>query len=220
MFIGHYAVALAAKKVAPRTSLGSLVLAAQFVDLLWPILILLGLEHVRIVPGTTAVTPLDFYDYPFTHSLAAALLWSALFAGVYFALKKYREGAFVVGGAVFSHWLLDLVSHRPDLPVAPGVDIRLGFGLWNSVAATVIVETALFLGGIALYLRATEARDRTGVVAFWGLMAVLYGISVANLLGPPPPSVPAIGYAGVFAWLFVAWAFWVDRHRTLRVVAA
>lgn len=158
MFLGHYAAALAAKKISPRTSLGTFVLAAQFVDLLWPLLLLLGVEHVRIDPGNTAVTPLDFYDYPISHSLAGAVLWSAVLGLIYFLVRRSRRGAVVVGLCVASHWLLDFLTHRPDLPLAFGGEIRLGAGLWNSVTATIAVESGLFVAGIALYLDATRAK--------------------------------------------------------------
>src|SRR3989339_132004 len=122
MFIGHYAVALAAKKGAPKVSLGTLFIAAQLVDLLWPLFLLLGLEHVRIDPGNTAFTPLDFYDYPITHSLVGAVGWSMLLGGVYYGFRRERKSAVVIGLVVFSHWILDLITHRPDLPLGLGGD--------------------------------------------------------------------------------------------------
>ena len=108
MFIGHFGVALAAKKVAPKTSLGTLILASQFADLLWPFLLLVGIEHVEIVPGITKVSPFDFTDYPFSHSLLMLFFWSLLVGGIYYALRRYQRGAFVIGAAVISHWILDL----------------------------------------------------------------------------------------------------------------
>lgn len=123
MFIGHFGVAFAAKKVAPVTSLGALILAAQFLDFLWPIFLLLGVEHVEIVPGITKVSPLSFTDYPISHSLLMALVWSTLFGGVYFALRRYSRGAWAVAMAVLSHWILDFIVHRPDLPLRPGVKL-------------------------------------------------------------------------------------------------
>ena len=119
MFLGHHAAAFAAKPLAPRVSLGTLIAAALLVDLLWPILLILGLEHVRIAPGITAVTPLDFYDYPITHSLVAVLGWSIAMA------LLVRKHPLVVGATVFSHWVLDFITHRPDLPLWPGGPKRL-----------------------------------------------------------------------------------------------
>lgn len=215
MFIGHHAAAFAAKRFAPRVSLGTLFAAAMWVDLVWPILLIAGIEHVRIAPGITAVTPLDFYDYPITHSLAAVVGWSALAAIVHWIFRRSWRDASIVGAAVLSHWVLDFVTHRPDLPLWPG-GTKVGLGLWSSVAATVVVEAALFIGGLVLYLRATTARDRTGSIALWALVLFVAVIYVANLFAPPPPSAEAIGYGALAAWLFVPWGWWIDKHRQLR----
>lgn len=212
MFIGHFAVAFAAKRAAPKTSLGTLFMSAQFVDLLWPVLLLSGLEHVRIEPGNTVVTPLNFYDYPISHSLIGAAGWSVALGLLYFFISRYRRGAWVVGLCVFSHWLLDAIVHRPDLPLAPGGNIYIGLGLWNSMIGTVIVETGLFIVGMALYLRSTTAKDRIGEYGLWSLAAFLLLIYFANLFGPPPPSEKIIAIAGNAGWIFVLWAYWVDRH--------
>ena len=214
MFIGHYAVALAAKKAAPHASLGTLFIAAQLLDLLWPVFLLLGLEHVRIDPGNTAVTPLDFYDYPITHSLAGAVAWSVAFAVLYFfAARRYRKGTWIAGLCVLSHWVLDYITHRPDLPIGFTGDGRVGAGLWNSLAWTLIVEAGLFAVGIAVYLTATKSRDRIGLLGYWALVAFLFGIYLGNLFGSPPASAGLIAVAGNATWLFVLWAYWVDRHR-------
>lgn len=220
MFLGHYAIALGAKGAAPRVSLGTLFLSAQIVDLIWPILVLLGIERVKIAPGITAVNPLDFTDYPITHSLVGALGWSLLVTVVYWLVRRYPRGAAVVGAAAFSHWILDLISHRPDLPLVPGGAVRVGLGLWNSVPGTLIVEVGIFIAGALLYLRTTKARDRVGHYALWALLAVLMMIYAMNFLSPPPPSVTAIGAAGLGLWLFVPWAYWIDRHRDAASAAA
>lgn len=212
MFIGHFGVAMGAKRVAPMVSLGTLILAAQLIDLVWPILLLLGVEHVRIDPGNTAFTPLDFYDYPVTHSLVMVLVWSALFGAVYFGLRRRRTGALVVACAVLSHWVLDFLTHRPDLPLAPGAGTYAGLGLWNSVAATVIVEWAIFTAGVVLYAVTTRAKDRTGLYAFWGLVAFLAISSLASMISVPP-NAEAVAYGSLLVWLFVPWGYWVDRHR-------
>ena len=213
MFLGHYAAGLAAKKAVPEVSLGTLFLSAQLVDLLWPLFLLLGLEHVRIDPGNTAVTPLDFYDYPYTHSLLGAIVWSVAAGAVYLAVRRSSRGAGVVGLVVFSHWILDLVTHRPDLPLGIGVDVFFGLGLWNSVVGTVVVEAGIFLLGVVLYYKATRAKDRIGTYGFGGLVVFLSLIYVGNLVGPPPPDASVIAIAGNASWLFVIWAYWVDRHR-------
>jgi membrane-bound metal-dependent hydrolase YbcI (DUF457 family) len=213
MFIGHYAVALGAKRAAPDVSLGTLFLASQLVDLLWPLFLLLGFEHVRIDPGNTVMTPLDFYDYPFTHSLPGALAWSLLTGLVYYGFRGKVRNALVVAGTVFSHWILDLLTHRPDLQLGFGNTVYVGLGLWNSLWGTLLLELSLFLAGLVLYLRCTRARDRYGSYGLWSLLAVLLLVYAGNLFGPPPPSEAAIAIAGNAAWLFVFWAYVVGRHR-------
>ncbi len=216
MFIGHYALGLAARKPAPGISLGTLFLASQFVDLLWPLFLLFGIEQVRIDPGNTAFTPLDFTHYPFTHSLLASVGWAVLFGLVYYALRRNGKGAVILGLLVLSHWVLDLIAHRPDLPLGFGDSVYFGFELWNSVAGTMIFETALFIGGILLFLKTSRAKDRIGKYGFWALIGILYIIYLANVFGPPPPDEGAIAVAGNALWLFVIWAYWVDRHRELK----
>jgi membrane-bound metal-dependent hydrolase YbcI (DUF457 family) len=217
MLIGHLAVGLASKRVAPRTSIGTLVAAAFLLDLLWPLFLLAGLERVRIDPGNTAVTPLDFEHYPWSHSLLMTLVWAALAALIYRARTRYSRGALWVGIAVASHWVLDFVTHRPDLPLVPGAALRVGLGLWNSRGATVVVEGALFIAGVAIYLATTRARDRIGAIALWGYLGLMTCFYVANLIGPPPPSADVLDKAAFVTWLFVPLVYWIDRHRALRV---
>jgi hypothetical protein len=213
MFAGHFAIGLAAKRAAPRVSLGTLFLAAQFIDLLWPTLLLLGVERVRIEPGATAMTPLDFVHYPVSHSLLAVSGWALVLALAHFALRRRRRDAVVVGAAVVSHWFLDALVHRPDLPLYPGDGPLLGLGLWNSVPVTLLVELSLLAAGVWLYLGATRARDATGRWAIRGLVAALLVIYLGNAFGPPPPSVEAIAWVGQAQWLLVAWAWLADAHR-------
>jgi hypothetical protein len=213
MFIAHFGVGFAAKAAAPKTSLGSFFLASQFVDLLWPSFLLLGLERVRIQPGNTLVTPLDFSYYPFSHSLAAVVVWAILVALVYQTIRHYQRGAWVLGLAVVSHWVLDLVVHRPDLPLVPGGGSKVGFGLWSSLGGTLAVEFAIFAIGVFLYLRATRAADKTGSYALWAVVVFLAAAYLANVFGAPPPGVAAIAWVGQAQWLIVIWAYWVDRHR-------
>jgi hypothetical protein len=213
MFIGHFAVGLAAKKAAPNVSLGTLFLSVQLLDLMWPIFLLLGIEHVRINVGDTAFTPLDLYDYPISHSLVTVFGWSLLFALIYYVLKKCPKGAWVLAIGVFSHWLLDFITHRPDMPITPGATTYVGLGLWNSVVGTVLVEGALFLVGVIIYARATVATDKTGKYAFWSLIAFLSIMWVVNMVGPPPPDSQSLAYFALLMWLFVPWGYWIDRHR-------
>lgn len=212
MFIGHVGLAFAAKKLAPRPSLGTLALAAQLVDGVWPVFLLLGWEKVEIVPGITAVTPLDFVSYPYTHSLVAGAVWALLLAGGYYGLRRDRVGAGWIAALVLSHWVLDFVSHRADMPLWPGGP-KVGLGLWYSVPATLIVEFALFAGGVWLYVSATRPRDRIGTYALAAFVGLLVALYLASVFGPPPPSVEVLALSGILGWLFVAWAYWIDRHR-------
>lgn len=214
MFIGHFAVGLAAKKLAPRTSLGTLFLSVGFVDVLWPFFVLFGWEHARIEPGNTVVTPLDFYDYPYSHSLVAGIGWALFFGGIYFAMTRYRRGAVVVGLGVLSHWVLDALSHRPDMPIwLNNEGPKVGLGLWNSLVATLIVETAMYLIAIAIYVKATRPRDKTGTWSLVTFLATLFMIYLGNIFGPPPPSAEFIGYMAPAILALFAWPYWIDRHR-------
>jgi hypothetical protein len=213
MFIGHFGVGFGAKSAAPRVSLGTLFMASQFIDLLWPTLLLLGIEHVEIAPGITRVTPLNFTSYPVSHSLLMVCVWGVLFGSVHWLVRRDMRAAIVLGLCVLSHWVLDLIMHRPDLPLYPGDSPHLGFGLWNSLAASLVVEGLIFAGGIVLYLRSTRAKNRAGSYGLWGLIVFLAAIHIGNLFGPPPSNVGMIAWAGHLQWIFVLWAYWVDRNR-------
>jgi len=212
MFIGHFGLAFATKKVAPRPSLGTLVLAAQLADGVWPVFLLLGWESVAIVPGTTAVTPLLFTSYPYTHSLAAAAVWAVLLGGVYFGLRRDRRGALWIAALVVSHWVLDFLSHGPDMPLWPGGP-RVGLGLWYSLPGTLAVEFLLFGVGVWIYGSVTRATDRLGSALLWTFVALLIALYLAAVFGPAPPSVRVLAMSGIAGWLFVAWGYWIDRHR-------
>jgi hypothetical protein len=219
VFIGHFAMAYAAKRWAPRTSLATLFAAAQLPDVLWPGLLLAGVEHAEIAPGDTAFTPLRFDSYPVSHSLVTVVAWGALFGAIHFWRERRRTDAIVLALLVVSHWVLDFVTHRPDMPVWPGGP-RLGLGLWNSVGATVVVELAMFAAGVALAAASTRPRDRFGRWGFAVLAVLLLAIYAANAAGPPPPSMGVVALAGlVGALLFLALAAWVDDHREPVVVA-
>jgi hypothetical protein len=220
MFLGHFAIALAAKPIAPRVSLGTLFLAAQLADLLWPTLLLLGVEQVRIVPGTTVVTPLSFDHYPVSHSLLALIGWGAVLGLVHYGRRHDARAGAVLALLVVSHWALDALVHRPDLPLLPGNALRIGAGLWNSLPATLLLELGGLAVGAFIYRRATQALDTLGRVLLLGLLALLLAIYAANLLGPAPPGVSAIAYVGHAQWLLVAWGYWIDRHRTARANVA
>jgi LexA-binding, inner membrane-associated putative hydrolase len=213
VFVGHYALGLAAKRFEPRLSLGILLAAPQVLDLLWPIFVLAGIEHVEIAPGDTAFTPLAFTSYPWSHSLVASLAWATLTVWI---VRRFTPGSWrppaIAGALVVSHWVLDVVSHRPDMPLWPGSP-RLGLGLWRSVPATLAVETALYVAGAALYLTATRPADRRGRWLPWALLALLFALYLGTVLGPPPPSSRAVAAAALALWLIPPIGFWIERHR-------
>jgi membrane-bound metal-dependent hydrolase YbcI (DUF457 family) len=212
VFVSHLAAGFAIKPVAPRVSLGWLIAAATLPDLLQPLLLLTDCEHVRIDPGNTAFVPLDLWDYPWSHSLVTNLGWGLLLGIAYFSIRHDLRSLIALPLGVFSHWLLDFVSHRPDLPLWPGGPV-VGLGLWNSIAGTLVVETLLFVGGVMLYLRVTRPRDqvgRWGLVALLGLQTLVFA---ANAQGTAPPSVAVVAWAGMAGWLWVFWGAWIDQHR-------
>jgi hypothetical protein len=212
VFLGHFGLGFAGKRLAPAVSLGTLFLAVQWADLLFFPLTLAGVEHFRIAPGATEVTPLDFYDYPWSHGLLSLALWGLLIGGLYVVFRGSRAAAWLLVAGVVSHWFLDVLVHRPDMPVlrkGPYV----GLGLWNHVPATVLAEALLFGLGIAVYLRGTRASDRTGTWALWALILFLAAVWVGSLLGPPPPNERVVEWSGLALWLLVPWGYWIDRHR-------
>ncbi len=212
MFVGHFGVGLAAKRAAPRVSIGTFFLAVQWADLLWPILLLAGAEHVRIVPGLIKLCALDFYDYPWSHSLAALVVWGILFGAIHWIVRRDLATAFILGLCVVSHWVLDVLMHRPDMPVLPRGPY-VGLGLWNSVPGTLIVEGLVYAAGITLYVRTTRPKDRVGMWALWLLVGLLSALWIGSLFGSPPPSVLVLALSGLFGWILLPWAYWIDRHR-------
>ena len=212
MFIGHLAVGFVSKRVAPKASLGVLMAAPMALDLLWPLFLLAGWEQVRIDPGNTAFTPLDFVSYPYSHPLLMLGVWGALFAWVFRAPSRPRR-ALLLAALVVSHWVLDFVTHRPDMPLYPGGP-KVGLGLWQSVPATVAIEAAMFAAGVWVYASCTRAHDRVGRWGFVGLTALFALAYVGNLTSPPPPSVNAlivVAIIGASVTMVLSW--WVDRHR-------
>jgi membrane-bound metal-dependent hydrolase YbcI (DUF457 family) len=214
VFIGHFAVGFASKPIAPRTPLAWLLVAPNFLDVLWPVFVLTGIERASIEPGNTAFTPLDLEYMPWSHSLVMSLVWSVAFALVYFALRRDGRGAAVLALGVFSHWVLDWITHRPDMAIAPGVETRVGLGLWNSIAGTLVVELSMFAIAIFLYARSTRAKDAVGRWALVGLVAFLLASYFGGVFGPPPPSIVAVNVAALVATAVLAvWAVWIERHR-------
>jgi hypothetical protein len=218
MFLGHYGLAFAAKRAAPETSLGTLTLAGNLADTVWPILLLLGVEQVRIAPGWMTTSPLDFVSYPYSHSLLTQALAGLAFGLLVWAIRRDARAAVVTGLLVVSHWFLDVPFHRPDLPVWPGGP-KVGFSLWDSALVTYGSEALLFGVGVWLYASQTKAKDRTGSVALWALVVFLAAVYVASALGPPPPNSSAVAWTTLALWLLVPWTYFIDRHRSLRALS-
>lgn len=216
MFIGHYAVGLASKKLAPRASLGALIAAPILLDLLWPIFLLLGWEHVSIEPNRNPFLRLAFDSYPISHGLVAVVGWATLFAALYYGFTRYGTGAIVIWMGVLSHWLMDFIVHRPDLPLYSGGSRMVGFGLWNHRWYTIAIEAGLLALGIFIYWQQTKARDKIGVYAFWGFIVFLLAAYGAAAFGPPPPSVKKIAIATLCTAVLIPWAWWFDSHREVR----
>jgi hypothetical protein len=220
MFVGHTAVALAASSRVPRVPLGWWVAAAFGLDLLWPIFLLLGIEKASIAPGATAFNPLVFDHYPWSHSLLMACVWGLCAFGIAHWRGIASGASWLLAAVVVSHWVLDWITHAPDMPLWPGNSPLLGLGLWDSIAGTVIVEGAMFAAGIWLYLRATRAADRVGSVGMWAFLAFSALMWITIPWSPPPPSEQVLAWFALGGYLLVAWAWWADRHRSSRSAAS
>jgi hypothetical protein len=201
MFVGHYGVSFAARRIDERIPLWVLFVAVQLLDVLWAPLVLLGIEKVRIVPGATASNPLDLYYMPYTHSLVAAVAWSCV-AGIIYqvvALPAQRRASIVVALAVFSHWVLDFLVHRPDLPVF-GNAAKVGLGLWNAPTLALGLEIALLFGGIALWGR----RSRGSFLQTLVFGALMVAIQCYVFFGPPPASDRSAAVTALVAYALFA----------------
>jgi hypothetical protein len=216
MFVGHAALALAGKTRARSLSLGWLFAASFGLDLLWPVFLILGIERVSIPPATTGFANLRFDSYPWSHSLLLALVWSGLSVAVARWRRVPAQTALLLGALVLSHWVLDFITHLPDLPLWPGGTARVGLGLWRSPGATFLIEGSLYAAGIALYFRTTHARDPIGRWALPALLALCTAMWVSTPFAPPPPSPAAVAWATLCLWLFALWAGWADGHRVVR----
>jgi len=226
MFLGHYGVAFALKRAEPKLSLGTLFVAAQLLDLLWGIFVLLGWEHARIVPGNTAVTPLEFWDYPISHSLVGALTWGVVAAACYYSwptrdTTRHWQAAAIVGVAAFSHYPLDVLVHLPDLPIMGNDSSKLGLGLWNHPVATMVAELLVFGLGLAVYLALGSKRHRVRPGRLAVLVVVLLGTYFASVYGPPPPNMTTVGVSVIVLVLVAAaLAGWADRRTSPKELEA
>jgi membrane-bound metal-dependent hydrolase YbcI (DUF457 family) len=220
MFIGHFAVGLGSKKFAPRVPLPVLLIAALLPDLLWSTFLLWGWERVRLNQGNTRFTPVNFIHIPWSHSLVMDLLWAGAFALVYYRITRYRPGTIAVFTAVLSHWVLDFISHRPDLPLYPSGP-RLGLGLWNSVETTMVLEIGMLLAGAWLYFRATRGRDVVGRYGAILFVATLLTIYLIDYYDGTTENMADLAWSGLLGSVtLLVWAWWVDRRRVLRAPQA
>jgi membrane-bound metal-dependent hydrolase YbcI (DUF457 family) len=216
MFIGHFAVGYGSKRFAPRAPLWALMAAPLLADILWTVFLLTGWEHARIAVGDTRFTPLDLYDYPWSHSLVMLMVWGAVLGGAYFLWKREWAGVAAIWIGVVSHWVLDWITHRADMPLYPGGP-KFGLGLWNSIAATMVVETVMLVAGVWVYATATRARDWIGRYLFWGYVVAWMVFYVADRFGGPPECMREIAWTGVIATVvMLGWAGWFDAHREAR----
>ena len=212
MFIGHFALGFAAKPAVPRVSLATLFAAAVFADVLWPVFLAVGLEQVRIAPGITVMTPFDFVSYPYSHSLLMLIVWGVVFAAACARTASSKRPFGILFALVVSHWVLDYVTHRPDMPLYPGGP-KYGLGLWNFPLAERSIEIAMYAIGVWIYLRTTSARDAIGRWGLLSLVALLFILYLAN--AAPPPSITALWTVALAGGvLTIVWAHWADRHRT------
>jgi hypothetical protein len=226
MFLGHYGLAFALKRVEPKVSLGTLFFAAELADLLWGCFLLLGWEHVRIIPGAIGRTPFDFYDYPLSHSLVAGVLWGAALGAIYYSwptrdTSRHWQAAALVGAAVLSHWPLDLLVHAPDLPLAGDDSLKLGLGLWGHPTIAMIVELLSLAIGLAIYITTRSRRHpvRPGRLAF--VVLLLVTVYLLGEFGPPPPSTTAVALGDIgFILVLAALGAWSDRRRSPAELAA
>lgn len=217
MLVGHLAVGLIAKPYEPKISLGTWILAALLSDFIFFTLLIAGIEHVEVVPGANVNRAVG-RDIVYSHGLLMNLVWATLFASIYFLRSRYSRRALLLFAVVLSHWVLDVISHRPDMPIAPGTHQVFGLGLWNSLPATLIVEGGFWLLGIIVYARATQALGRTGTYAYWIGFALLTLIWRGNISGGIDPNPVKAGIGGLIVFgLMVVWGHWMNRLRPMRV---
>jgi membrane-bound metal-dependent hydrolase YbcI (DUF457 family) len=213
MFIGHFGVGFGLKRFAPRVSLALLIAATVWADILWTIFLLIGWEHARISVGITRWNALDLYDFPWSHSLLFLALWGIALAVIYRVYRADMAGAIAVWIGVVSHWVLDWLTHRPDMPLYPNGP-KFGVSLWNSIPGTLVVEVPIYVIGVWLYATCTRARDRIGRYAFGGYVVALLLLYVADRFSPEPENMQGVAISGlVLIFVLVLWPWWFDRHR-------
>ncbi len=221
MLVGHFAVGLAAKRVAPAVSLGTLVLAAMLADVLWCAFMIVGVEHVEFRQAMGAANYFRATDIALSHSLLMDAAWAALLAAAYFLRRRAPFESWILFAAVVSHWVLDWIAHRPDMPLAPGTQTRLGLGLWAYIPVTVLVEGGFWLLAVLLFARSRHPTGRTGVYAYWIVVVLLTLAWYGNISGPPPRDPHIAPYASLTLFSFaIAWAYWMNRLRPSATMSA
>jgi membrane-bound metal-dependent hydrolase YbcI (DUF457 family) len=211
MFLGHFAVAFAAKKADKSISLGTSIFAAQWLDLLWPILLLTGTETVTIAPQGSVI-PLAFTHYPVSHSLMAVACWSVLFGLLYYTLTKNKKASLVIGLLVLSHWALDFLAHIPDLPLVPNSDFKAGVGLWNFKLLELTLELTLFFSAVLLYFKNNILNSKKENIITWSLIVFLALIHLMNSFGPAPEGIKPLAIFALTQWILVPWGYWADKN--------
>jgi hypothetical protein len=208
------------KRAEPKLSLGTLFLAVQLCDVLWGAFLLLGWEHVRIVTDGSSLLPFEFYDYPISHSLVGTLVWSVVAAALYYSWPtrdtiRHWQAAALVGLAVFSHFVLDVLVHLPDLPLSGNDSPKLGLGLWKHPLTVMVMELVSLGLGLTIYVALRSHRHPVRPIRLTLLVLVLVGTYLASEYGPPPPSVTIVALSDIVLLLAVAaLAAWTDRRAT------
>jgi hypothetical protein len=208
MFIGHFGIGLLTRRNKQLPSLALMFIAVQLLDLIWPIFVLLGIENLSIDPGNTKLTHLHFEYYPYSHSLLMTVIWGLLLGLIYYLFTKNRKGSYILGALVMSHWVLDFITHRPDLPISPFTDLKVGLGLWNYPVIEIIFELLLFGAGTLIYFKNAKPRRK---ISFWLLIGFLLIVHLMNIFGPPPPDALTVAWSANLIWLIVLWAWWIER---------
>jgi len=211
MFVGHLALAYGAKHARPSANVGWYIAAVTMADLLWPVFLIVGAEHVRIEPGDTAFTPFAFDSYPWSHSLVMLIAWGFVLMAIARASGVDRSASALLMPLVVSHWVLDFVTHGADMPLWPGTSPKFGLGLWDSIPGTYIVEGAMWVTALAFYLRGRHARSAGARFGFWSFVVVTTVMWAAGPFQPPPPSAQALAWFGLIGWLVVPWSGFADR---------
>ena len=219
MLTGHLAIGFIGKRAEPKLSLGTLMFACLLSDLLWCVLMLAGIEHIRVKPGIMvspsmrALDVLEASEISYSHSLLMTAVWGGLLALLYFSRRRNLRASWVLFAAVLSHWFQDLISHPPDMPLLPGAGQQLfGFGLWNSIPATLAIEGSLWLVGILVYFRNVRPHSRGGLYVFWIGILILTAAWIGNISGPPPADISTIGFSSLtFFLLTIGWGYWVNN---------